>query len=195
MSFDSTKTLNLIIPDPNARGLGFKPRRVCFLLEAKKEWGLSPKTKFRVLHTAQLEVTSYSTNRNKVVLLRPKQRLSLTMRDSRCLTCNQHLKSSFVYCSLVCKLSNLTASPSGQRLYVNSSNNLERSLLVSGSECVVSAESSVEENSTVATACDETVYECVDYVKGVHPPDQKMSATISRKLHGRKCVPQRSPLF
>nr|GEX68820.1 hypothetical protein [Tanacetum cinerariifolium] len=141
------------------------------------------------------DAARYPEMRNKVVLLRPKQRLSLTMRDSRCLACNQHIKSSFVYCSLVCKLSNVTASPSGHRLYANSSNNLERSLLVSGSECVVSSESSVEENSTVARACDETVYECVDYVKGVHPPDQKMSAATSRKLHGRKCVPQRSPLF
>ncbi|GJV15518.1 hypothetical protein Tco_1360841 [Tanacetum coccineum] len=97
-------------------------------------------------------------------------------------------------CSYI-QLSNVTASPSGRRLYADSSNYLERSLLVSGSECVVSAESSVEENSTVATTCDETVYECVDSVKGVHPPYQKRSATTSRKLLGRKCVPQRSPLF
>ncbi|PWA92451.1 hypothetical protein CTI12_AA006680 [Artemisia annua] len=145
-------------------------------------------------------IQSYSTNGEKVVLLRPKQRPASTMRDSRCtcLVCNQHIKSSFVYCSLVCKLSNVTASRSGQRVYANSSNDLERSLLVPGSvsECVVSTESSVEENSTVATACDETVnYECVDSVKVVHPPDQKRSATTSRKCHGRKCVPQRSPFF
>ncbi|PWA89492.1 hypothetical protein CTI12_AA110440 [Artemisia annua] len=162
-------------------------------------------------------IQPYSTNSEKVVLLRPKQRLALTMRDSRstCLVCNQHIKSSFVYCSLVCKVcvetlllhirccssnlefSNVTASRSGQRICANSSNNLERSLLVPGSvsECVVSTESSVEENSAVATACEETVYECVDSVKGVHPPVLKRPATTSRKLHGRKCVPQRSPLF
>ncbi|PWA34874.1 hypothetical protein CTI12_AA614950 [Artemisia annua] len=141
---------------------------------------------------------SYSTNGEKVVLLRPKQCLALTMRDSRCtcLVCNQHIKPSFVYCSLVCKLSNVTASRSGQRVYANSSNNLERSLLVpsSVSECVASTESSVE-NSAVATVCEETVSECVDSVKVVHPPDQKRSATTSRKCHGRKCVPQRSPFF
>nr|GEU90544.1 zinc finger, CCHC-type [Tanacetum cinerariifolium] len=43
---------------PHARGLGFKPRREGFLSGAKKEWGLSPKAKVRVLHTAQLDVTS-----------------------------------------------------------------------------------------------------------------------------------------
>nr|GEU74208.1 hypothetical protein [Tanacetum cinerariifolium] len=42
---------------PHARGLGFKPRRGGFPLVAKKEWGLSPKAKIRVLHTAQLDVT------------------------------------------------------------------------------------------------------------------------------------------
>nr|GEY79376.1 hypothetical protein [Tanacetum cinerariifolium] len=42
---------------PHARGLGFKPRRGGFPLGAKKEWGLSPKAKVRVLHTAQLDVT------------------------------------------------------------------------------------------------------------------------------------------
>nr|GEY43581.1 RNA-directed DNA polymerase, eukaryota, reverse transcriptase zinc-binding domain protein [Tanacetum cinerariifolium] len=42
---------------PHARGLGFKPRRGGFPSGAKKEWGLSPKTKVRVLHTAQLNVT------------------------------------------------------------------------------------------------------------------------------------------
>nr|GEZ10938.1 hypothetical protein [Tanacetum cinerariifolium] len=39
---------------PHARDLGFKPRREGFPLGAKKEWGLSPKAKVRVLHTAQL---------------------------------------------------------------------------------------------------------------------------------------------
>nr|GEZ36490.1 hypothetical protein [Tanacetum cinerariifolium] len=39
------------------RGLGFKPRRGGFPSGAKKEWGLSPKAKVRVLHTAQLDVT------------------------------------------------------------------------------------------------------------------------------------------
>nr|GEV19048.1 hypothetical protein [Tanacetum cinerariifolium] len=43
---------------PHTRGLGFKPRRGGFPSEAKKEWGLSPKAKVRVLHTAQLDVTS-----------------------------------------------------------------------------------------------------------------------------------------
>nr|GEX24682.1 E3 ubiquitin-protein ligase COP1-like [Tanacetum cinerariifolium] len=43
---------------PHARGLGFKPRRGGFPSGAKNEWGLSPKTKVRVLHTAQLNVTS-----------------------------------------------------------------------------------------------------------------------------------------
>nr|GEU56169.1 hypothetical protein [Tanacetum cinerariifolium] len=42
---------------PHARGLGFKPRREVFPSGAKKEWGLSPKAKVRVLHTAQLDVT------------------------------------------------------------------------------------------------------------------------------------------
>nr|GEW42423.1 peroxidase 64 [Tanacetum cinerariifolium] len=42
---------------PHARGLGFKPRRVGFPSGAKKEWGLSPKAKVRVLHTTQLDVT------------------------------------------------------------------------------------------------------------------------------------------
>nr|GFB00819.1 hypothetical protein [Tanacetum cinerariifolium] len=42
---------------PHARGLGFKSRRGGFPSGAKKEWGLSPKAKVRVLHTAQLDVT------------------------------------------------------------------------------------------------------------------------------------------
>nr|GEX29524.1 hypothetical protein [Tanacetum cinerariifolium] len=42
---------------PHARGLGFKPRRGGFPSGAKKEWGLSPKAKVRVFHTAQLDVT------------------------------------------------------------------------------------------------------------------------------------------
>nr|GEZ75080.1 hypothetical protein [Tanacetum cinerariifolium] len=42
---------------PHARGLGFKPRCGGFPSRAKKEWGLSPKAKVRVLHTAQLDVT------------------------------------------------------------------------------------------------------------------------------------------
>nr|GFA20171.1 hypothetical protein [Tanacetum cinerariifolium] len=42
---------------PHARGLGFKPRRGGFPSGAKKEWGLSPMEKIRVLHTAQLDVT------------------------------------------------------------------------------------------------------------------------------------------
>nr|GEU92458.1 zf-CCHC domain-containing protein/UBN2 domain-containing protein [Tanacetum cinerariifolium] len=43
---------------PHARGLGFKPRRGGFPSGAKKEWGLSPKVKVQVLHTAQLDVTA-----------------------------------------------------------------------------------------------------------------------------------------
>nr|GEZ40490.1 hypothetical protein [Tanacetum cinerariifolium] len=42
---------------PHARGLGFKTRCGGFPSGAKKEWGLSPKAKVRVLHTAQLDVT------------------------------------------------------------------------------------------------------------------------------------------
>nr|GEX77067.1 hypothetical protein [Tanacetum cinerariifolium] len=44
---------------PHARGLGFKPRRGVFPSGAKKECGLSPKAKVRVLHTAQLELTGW----------------------------------------------------------------------------------------------------------------------------------------
>nr|GEZ17117.1 hypothetical protein MA16_Dca024339 [Tanacetum cinerariifolium] len=47
---------------PHARGLGFKPRRESFPSGAKKEWGLSPKAKVRVLHTAQLDVTVSSNH-------------------------------------------------------------------------------------------------------------------------------------
>nr|GEU49539.1 putative RNA-directed DNA polymerase, eukaryota, reverse transcriptase zinc-binding domain protein [Tanacetum cinerariifolium] len=46
----------------HARGLGFKPRREGFLSGAKNEWGLSPKAKVRVLHTAQLDVTVSSNH-------------------------------------------------------------------------------------------------------------------------------------
>nr|GFA15225.1 hypothetical protein [Tanacetum cinerariifolium] len=42
---------------PHARGLGFKPRREGFPSGEKKQWGLSPKAKVRVLRTAQLDVT------------------------------------------------------------------------------------------------------------------------------------------
>nr|GEW40222.1 hypothetical protein [Tanacetum cinerariifolium] len=47
---------------PHARGLGFKPHRGGFPSGAKKEWGLSPKAKVRVLHTAQLDVTVSSNH-------------------------------------------------------------------------------------------------------------------------------------
>nr|GEU66794.1 mitogen-activated protein kinase 15 [Tanacetum cinerariifolium] len=55
---------------PHARGFGFKPRRGGLPSGAKKEWGLSPKAKVRVLHTAQLDVTdgmevSFRLKRNK----------------------------------------------------------------------------------------------------------------------------------
>nr|GEW05443.1 ARID DNA-binding domain-containing protein [Tanacetum cinerariifolium] len=45
------------------RDLGFKPRRGGFPSGAKKEWGLSPKAKVRVLHTGQLDVTSKNLGR------------------------------------------------------------------------------------------------------------------------------------
>nr|GEX48313.1 hypothetical protein [Tanacetum cinerariifolium] len=51
----SNVTLGRLLP--RARGLGFKPRRGGFPSGAKKKWGLSPKAKVRVLHTAQLDVT------------------------------------------------------------------------------------------------------------------------------------------
>nr|GEW37032.1 UvrD-like helicase, ATP-binding domain, P-loop containing nucleoside triphosphate hydrolase [Tanacetum cinerariifolium] len=47
---------------PHARGIGFKPRRGGFPSGAKKEWGLFPKAKVRVLHTAQLDVTVSSNH-------------------------------------------------------------------------------------------------------------------------------------
>ncbi|GKA60370.1 hypothetical protein Tco_0759777, partial [Tanacetum coccineum] len=47
---------------PHGRGLAFKPRRGAFPTGAKKEWGLSPKAKVRVLHTAQLDVTVSSNH-------------------------------------------------------------------------------------------------------------------------------------
>nr|GFD13848.1 hypothetical protein [Tanacetum cinerariifolium] len=47
---------------PHAKGLGFKSRRKGFPSGAKKEWGLSPKAKVRVLHTAQLDVTVSSNH-------------------------------------------------------------------------------------------------------------------------------------
>nr|GEZ22897.1 putative nucleotide-diphospho-sugar transferase, nucleotide-diphospho-sugar transferase [Tanacetum cinerariifolium] len=53
---------------PHARGLGFKPRREGFPSEAKKEWGLSPEAKVRVLHTAQLDVTDVNIGELKSIL-------------------------------------------------------------------------------------------------------------------------------
>nr|GEY31517.1 hypothetical protein [Tanacetum cinerariifolium] len=50
---------------PHARGLEFKPRRRGFPSGAKKEWGLSPKAKVRVLHTAQLDVTDKGGHEGK----------------------------------------------------------------------------------------------------------------------------------
>nr|GEW14981.1 hypothetical protein [Tanacetum cinerariifolium] len=47
---------------PHAKGLGFKPRRGGFPSGAKKEWGLFPKAKVQVLHTAQLDVTVSSNH-------------------------------------------------------------------------------------------------------------------------------------
>ena len=90
----------------------------------------------------------------------------------------------------------MTASENGQRVYAYSSKELERSSLASGSivECLVSTGSSVEENSTIATAVDETNAGCMEAVLS---SKQKRSTSngIIKKLHGRKCVPQRSPLF
>nr|GEV04397.1 hypothetical protein [Tanacetum cinerariifolium] len=51
---------------PHARVLGFKPRRGGFPSGAKKEWGLSPKAKVRVLHTAQLDVTIVASLEDKL---------------------------------------------------------------------------------------------------------------------------------
>ncbi|GKA61096.1 putative GBF-interacting protein [Tanacetum coccineum] len=56
----SVSLLSIILSYANL-GLGFKPRRGGFPSGAKKEWGLSSKAKFRVLHTAQLDVTSKDT--------------------------------------------------------------------------------------------------------------------------------------
>nr|GEV03843.1 hypothetical protein [Tanacetum cinerariifolium] len=53
---------------PHARGLGFKPRRGGFPSGAKKEWGLSPKAKVRVLHTAQLDVTKIDLSHASTVI-------------------------------------------------------------------------------------------------------------------------------
>ncbi|CAI9274291.1 unnamed protein product [Lactuca saligna] len=136
-------------------------------------------------------IQSYTTNSEKVLLLRPRQRVSPPVRGSRCtcFVCNQSIKPSFVYCSMVCKFTNETASISGQRVYTYSSRSVGRRFLMPGSvsECLVSSvESSVEENATN--------YESMAF-------KQNISATTStsngftRKLHARKCVPQRSPLF
>nr|GFB56220.1 hypothetical protein [Tanacetum cinerariifolium] len=55
-----TVTLGRLLP--HAKGPGFKLRRGGFPSGAKKEWGLSPKAKVRVLHTAQLDVTVSSNH-------------------------------------------------------------------------------------------------------------------------------------
>nr|GEV89447.1 hypothetical protein [Tanacetum cinerariifolium] len=60
---------------PHARGLGFKPRREGFPSGAKKEWGLSPKAKVQVLHTAQLDVTVLSENYSSTDQLNSIQQL------------------------------------------------------------------------------------------------------------------------
>nr|GEW35259.1 hypothetical protein [Tanacetum cinerariifolium] len=56
---------------PHAKGLRFKPRRGGFPSGAKKEWGLSPKAKVRVLHTAQLDVTECMTRSSTKDLFTP----------------------------------------------------------------------------------------------------------------------------
>lgn len=69
----------------------------------------------------------------------------------------------------------------------------------SGFESNVSMESSVEENSPISPTGNETNYESTTFVEGIHNAEQKIPTTssngFSRKMHGRKCVPQRSPLF
>ncbi|KAL8200838.1 hypothetical protein R6Q57_012177 [Mikania cordata] len=142
----------------------------------------------------------YKTNSEKVVFLRPRKGISLSIRGSRCscLVCNQSVKSSFVYCSMVCKFSTVAASDDGQSVYSCGLNNPGRSSVVSGS--IVSMESSVEENSPISSAGNETNYESMAFVEEAHNHDQKASITTTssastRKLHVRKCVPQRSPFF
>ncbi|GJS61354.1 ubiquitin fusion degradation protein 1 [Tanacetum coccineum] len=70
-----------------------------------------------------------------------------------------------------------------------------RSLLVACPiyECFVSVESPVEENSAVATTCDETVYKCVESAKRIHQPGKKKLVTASRELHEWTCVLERNP--
>ncbi|KAI3813036.1 hypothetical protein L1987_17750 [Smallanthus sonchifolius] len=135
--------------------------------------------------------------------MRPRQQISFPNRGSRssCLVCDQSIKSSFVYCSMVCKFSTVAASNGGQKVYAYSSNDPGRSLVVSGSveSLASSMESSVEENSSISTTGDATNYS-MTFLERVHNPEQKMSTAtssngITRKMHGRKCVPQRSPFF
>nr|GEZ40370.1 hypothetical protein [Tanacetum cinerariifolium] len=78
---------------PHARGLGFKPRRWGFPSGAKKEWGLSPKAKVRVLHAAQLDVTlnqlaihSKSELLSEQVLLFVEREMTRELRMTRLLT-------------------------------------------------------------------------------------------------------------
>nr|GEU83580.1 DNA-directed DNA polymerase [Tanacetum cinerariifolium] len=68
---------------PYARGLGFKPRRGGFPSGAKKEWGLSPKAKVRVLHTAQLDVTkSFPPLDNHELTIRRRSRFDPTLLNN-----------------------------------------------------------------------------------------------------------------
>ncbi|KAI3713327.1 hypothetical protein L1987_71902 [Smallanthus sonchifolius] len=97
--------------------------------------------------------------------------------------------------------STVAASNGGKKVYAYSSNDPGRSLVVSGSveSLASSMESSVEENSSISTTGDATNYS-MTCLERAHNPEQKMSTAtssngITRKLHGRKCVPQRSPFF
>nr|GEW22959.1 DNA-directed DNA polymerase [Tanacetum cinerariifolium] len=65
---------------PHARGLGFKPRRKGFSSRAKKEWGLSPKAKVRVLHTTPLDVTDIKVTQSAYFTARFKIHLECHFR-------------------------------------------------------------------------------------------------------------------
>ncbi|XP_035830195.1 uncharacterized protein LOC118479658 [Helianthus annuus] len=102
---------------------------------------------------------------------------------------------------MVCKFSTVRASDCEQRVYAESSQDLEGSLIVSGSaaESHASIESAFEANSATATASDETNYESMAFVNEGCRSERYTAAPsgnhITRKFHGRKSVPHRSPLF
>ncbi|KAK1438719.1 hypothetical protein QVD17_04529 [Tagetes erecta] len=144
----------------------------------------------------------YKTNSERVVFLRPRQRVSFPIRGSRCtcLVCNQSIKSSFIYCSMVCKFTTVAASNGDQKDYACTNLKDPGSSAVSagsGAESVVSMESSVEENSPISTTGNETKNESMTFVERVHNPVSTTTSSngFNKKIHGRKCVPQRSPFF